>query len=188
MTHYYVVLDTDDDDNLIVKQTERTVALELFAEQDTLSMWDIEINQDQVTVYGAALDAVPTGENKEEIDNLILIALALRPIGAGLELDLIILPSPDVDEFRDSIGVNVVIPMTGIPICGIFVWGAYQADLKIYATSLLRMNAPLYIQVLQIAVEIADRLEKRRVKTLPAMRTALDEIAQSFDKAKLKVK
>lgn len=188
MTHYYVVLDTDDDDNLVVKQTERTAALELFAEQGALPIWDIEINNDQVTVYGVALETAPTGENKEEIENLILMVLGLRPIGAGLELDLIILPSPDVDEFRDSIGVNVVIPMTGIPICGIFVWGTHQADLKIYETSLLRMNAPLYIQVLQIAVEIADRLEKRRVKTIPAMRTALDEIAQSFDKAKLKVK
>lgn len=188
MTHYHVVLYTDDDDNLIVKQTERTVALKLFTEQGALPIWDIKIDDHQVTVYGAALDDIPTGENKEEIDNLILNALALRPIGAGLELDLIILPSPDVEEFQDSIGVNVVIPMTGIAICGIFVWGAYQADLKIYKTSLLRMNAPLYIQVLQIVVEIADRLEKKRVKNLPAMRTALNEIAQSFDKAKLKVK
>ncbi len=188
MTHYYVVLDTDDEDNLIVKETDKTVALEFFAEQGALPMWDIGIDDHKVTVYGGALEAVPTGENKEEIENLILTALALRPIGAGLELELILIPSPDVDEFQDSIGVDVVIPMTGIPICGIFVWGIQRVDLKIYETSLMRINAPLYIQVLQIAVEIANQLEKRRVQTVPTIRAALLEIAQSFDQARLKVK
>ncbi len=187
MTHYYVVLDTDDDDNLVVKPTQKTLALELFAEKGAFPMWDINAGDHQVTVYGGALESLPVGENKEEIDNLVLIVLGLKNHRAGLELQMVIIPKSDVKEFEDAIGINVVIPTSGIAICGIFVWGNQQADLKIYETSLLRINARLYIEVLQIAVEIADRLAKKQERTIPAIRTALIEMAQTFDRANLKV-
>jgi hypothetical protein len=188
MTHLYVVLDTDDEDNLVVKPTEKTIALDLFAQQGTFPAWNIVGEGYIVTIYGGVLEGIPVGENREEIEGLVLRVLGLRPWTAGLELQLIVTQSPDVEEFRDSVGINIVIPATDIAICGIFVWGKHQADLKIYETSLLRANARLYIEVLQIAVEIADRIAKRGVQTLPEIRSALLEIAQTFDKANLRLK
>jgi hypothetical protein len=188
MTHYYVVLETDDDDNLVVKPTQRTEELEVFAQKGLFPAWNIVGQDYTVTIYAGALDNIPTGDNREEIENLVLIELGLRQRNTGLELHLVVTQSPEVEEFRDSVGINLVVPATGIAICGIFIWGAHQADLKIYETSLMRINAPLYIQVLQIAVEIADRLAKRGVQTVPEIRSALIEIAQTFDKANLRPK
>ncbi len=188
MTHHYVILAVDDDHNLVVKPTQRTAALDLLTEQQILPTWAIKGQDYTVTVYGGVLETVPTGENREEIDNLILIALGLREQNANLELQLVLTQSPDVEEFRDSVGINVVIPATEIAICGIFVWGSGQADLKIYETSLLRVNAGLYIEVLQIAVEIANHLAGKRVQTLPQIRSALNEFAQTFDTARLSVR
>lgn len=187
MQHHYVILAVDDDGNLVVKATQRSAALDLLAEQQILPTWTIKGQDYTVTVYGKVLETVPTGENREEIDNLILVALGLREGNASLELQLVLMQSPNVEEFRDAVGINVVIPATEIAICGIFVWGSGQADLKIYETSLLRINAGLYIGVLQIAVEIADQLAAKKVQTLPEIRSALNEFAQIFDMARLSV-
>ena len=188
MQHHYVILSADEDGNLVVKATQKSAALETLAAKHILTMWMIKGEDYAVTVYTEVLETVPTGENREEIDNLILVALGLREGDARLELQLLLTQSPNVEEFRDSVGINVVIPATEIAICGIFVWGSGQADLKIYETSLLRVNAGLYIGVLQIAVEIADQLAAKKVHTLPQIRSALNEIAQTFDTARLSVR
>ena len=105
-----------------------------------------------------------------------------------MQLKLIMNPSPDVEEFRDAVGIDVVIPATGIAICGIFVWRSHNADLKIYEMSLLRTNAPLYIEVIQIAVAIADHLALSGVQSLSSVRVALLNLAKTFEQADLIVK
>ena len=188
MTHYYVVLDTDDADNLVVKPTQKTPSLERFAEQSTSPAWDIKGEGYTVTIYAGVLGSVPVGENKEEIENLVLSVLGLRQLNTTLELDLVVIQSPNVKEFEDSVGINVVIPATDIAICGIFVWRSHNADLKIYETSLLRANAHLYIKVIQIAVEIADHLAEKGVQSVNEIRSALRELSEHFDRALLRVK
>ncbi len=188
MPHYYVILDTDDDDNLLVRLTEKPISLDIFARKGAFPTWDIVGQGYTVTIYGGVLEAVPTGENREEIEGLVLNVLGLKPLNAGLELQLIVTQSPDVEEFEDSVGINVVIPATDIAICGIFVWRSHNADLKIYETSLLRANARMYIEVIQIAVEIADQLAERGVQNVAQITSALREISQTFDQAHLSVK
>ncbi|MBA3875294.1 MAG: hypothetical protein H0X30_39725 [Anaerolineae bacterium] len=188
MTHYYVVLETDDDDNLVVKSTQRTEELEVFARKGLFPAWNIVGEGYIVTLYGGALDNIPTGDNREKIEILVLHELGLRQRNTRLELHLVVTQSPDVEEFRDSVGINLVIPATDIAICGIFVWEKHQADLKIYETSLLRTNARLYIEVFKIAVELADRLAERGVQMPHEIKAVLHEAARQFSPVKLTVK
>jgi hypothetical protein len=188
MTHYYVVLDTDDDDNLVVKPTEKTEVLDVFAQKGASPAWTMVGEGYVVTIYGGALEKVPTGENKEEIENLVLIELGLRQRNTGLELHLVVTQSPDVEEFRDSVGINLVVPATGIAICGIFIWAKHQADLKIYETSLLRVNARLYIEVFKIAAELADQLAESGFQTPDDIKAVLRATAREFGSVKLVVK
>lgn len=188
MTHFYVVLDTDDDDNLVVKPTQKTDALELFAQQGTFPAWNIVGEGYIVTIYGGALEAIPVGENREEIEALVLSALDLRQRNTGLELHLVVTQSPNIEEFRDSVGIKLVVPATDIAICSIFVWGKHQADLKIYETSLLRTNARLYIEVFKIAVEFADPLAESGVQTPNEIKAVLREATRQFSQVKLTVK
>lgn len=187
MTHYYVVLDADDEGNLVVKPTERTLSLELFAEQGAFPAWNIVGEGYIVTIYGGALEGIPVGENREEIENLVQIELGLRKRNTGLELHLVVTQSPDVEEFRDSVGINLVISATGIAICGIFVWSSYNADLKIYETSLLRTNVKLYIEVFKIAGELADILAESGVQTLDKVKAVLQKAVKTFDTVDLKL-
>jgi hypothetical protein len=188
MTHYYVVLDTDDDDNLVVKPTEKTEVLDAFAQKGAFPAWNIVGEGYIVTIYGGALDNIPTGDNREEIEILVLHELGLRQRNTSLELHVIVTQSPDVDEFRDSVGVNLVIPATGIAICGIFVWAKRQADLKIYETSLLRTNIGLYIEVFKIAAELADRLAESGVQTLDEVKAVLQKASKALNHVSLIVK
>ena len=188
MTHYYVVLDTDDADNLVVKPTQKIPSLERFAEQGSFPAWDIKGEGYIVTIYAGVLASIPVCENKEEIENLVLSVLGLRQFNTTLELQLVVIQSHDVKEFEDSVGINVVIPATDIAICGIFVWRSHNADLKIYETSLLRANAHLYIEVIQIAVKIADHLAEKGVHSVDEITSALRDLSQHFDRALLRVK
>ncbi len=188
MTHYYVVLETDDDGNLVVKPTQRNEELEVFAQKGLFPAWNIVGQDYTVTIYGGALDNIPTGDNREEIENLVLIELGLQQRNTGLELHLVVTQSPDVEEFRDSVGINLVVPATGIAICGIFVWAKHQADLKIYETSLLRVNARLYIEVFKIVADLADRLAESGVQTLDDVKAVLRATARQFSLVKLTVK
>lgn len=185
MNHYYVVLNSDDEGNLLVNPTERSLSLELFAEKGTFPAWDI-IGEDYiVTIYGGALEKLPVGENKEEIESLVLTKLGLMQHNTRLEINLVITQSPNVDEFRDSVGVDLVISATGIAICGIFVWARHQADLKIYETSLLRVNVGLYIEVFKTAAELANRLAESGVQTLDEVKNVLLEAVKTFDQVNL---
>ena len=187
MTHYYVVLDADDDDNLVVKPTQKTEALDVFAQKGTFPAWNIVGEGYIVTIYGGALEAIPVGKNREEIESLVLHELQLRQRNTALELHLVVTQSPDFGEFRDSVGINLVVPATGIAICDIFVWGSHQADLKIYETSLLRTNAQLYIEVFKIAAELADRLAESGVQMPNEIKAVLRETARQFSQIKLVV-
>jgi len=104
-----------------------------------------------------------------------------------MDLKLIITESPTIEEFHDAIGINVVIPATGIPICGIFVWGRRNADLRIYETSLLRTNAKSYIAILQLAADLADMLHANDARTLDAVKRVLAAATQSITKFKLSI-
>ena len=105
-----------------------------------------------------------------------------------MEIDLVVVQSPDVEEFRDSVGINLVVPATGIPICGIFVWAKNQADLKIYETALLRANARLYIKVFKTAAALADRLAESGVQTADEIRTLLSKTVKQFSEVHLTLK
>ena len=105
-----------------------------------------------------------------------------------MEIELVITQSPDVEEFRDSVGINLVVPSTGIAICGIFVWGKHQADLKIYETSLLRANARLYIKVFKTAAALADRLAESGVQSVDEIKSLLSKTVKQFGEVNLTVK
>lgn len=105
-----------------------------------------------------------------------------------MEIDLVVTQSPDVEEFRDSVGINLVVPATGIAICGIFLWSKHQADLKIYETSLLRANARLYIKVFKTAAALADRLAESDVQTVDEVRSLLGKTVKQFGEVNLTVK
>jgi len=104
-----------------------------------------------------------------------------------MDLKLIITKSPAVEGFRDAIGINVVIPATDIPICGIFVWGQRNADLHIYETSLLRANAPSYIEVIQIAAELANLLYENNARSLLDVKKILRNASKTYARATLQV-
>ncbi len=104
-----------------------------------------------------------------------------------MDLTLKLTTTPKVEEFHDAIGIDVVISGTGIAICGIFVWGQRNADLHIYATSLLRVNAKQYITVIQLAAELADMLYANDARTMEAVKNVLNAAAKTATKFNLQV-
>jgi hypothetical protein len=77
MNQFYVVIDEDDDRNLVYKPTEYTISLEAFAEKGAFPLWRIQYEDNEITVYAGALTAVPAGEDREEMEQRILIVLDL---------------------------------------------------------------------------------------------------------------
>ncbi len=78
-------------------------------------------------------------------------------------------------------------PATRIAICGIFVWGQRNADLRIYETSLLRVNTRIYIEVLQTAADLADLLYENDVRTIHDVKKVLQNASKTFEKVKLQL-
>ena len=102
-----------------------------------------------------------------------------------MELKLVINETPKIEAFHDAIGIDLVIPATGIAICGIYVWGQRNADLHIYETSLLRANTRMYIKALQTAADLAELLYKNDARTLADVKRILQAAVKKQGKVKL---
>jgi hypothetical protein len=77
MKRFYVVIDVDDDRNLVYKPTEYTARLEAFTATGVFLMWGFTYDDNHITVYAGALSAMPVGDNREAIEQRILVALNL---------------------------------------------------------------------------------------------------------------
>ena len=78
MTGFYVVIDYDDNRNLVFLPTERTMVLEAFADQGAFPMWTFQHGQHEITVYAGALETMPLGDNRHEMELRALAALNLK--------------------------------------------------------------------------------------------------------------
>ncbi|MBA3874291.1 MAG: hypothetical protein H0X30_34610 [Anaerolineae bacterium] len=77
MREFYIVIDQDDDKELVYKPTQHTYILDNWAELQPFPKWDFEHSDCRITVYGVALYHMPVGEDLEEMEQRILVALDL---------------------------------------------------------------------------------------------------------------
>ena len=77
MKQFYIVIDQDDDRELVYKPTQQTFLLDMIAEMQPFPKWEFEKGDYRVTVYPIALYHMPVGEDREEMEQRILMALDL---------------------------------------------------------------------------------------------------------------
>ncbi len=77
MRDFHIVIDQDDDREWVYKPTQYSNVLHIMAKMHPVQPWTFEREDYRVTVYPIALYQMPAGEELEEIEHRILVALNL---------------------------------------------------------------------------------------------------------------
>ena len=78
MREFYIVIDQDDDRELVYRPTQYQPFARYYKPKCTrVPKWTFEREDYRVTVYPIALFHMPVGEDREEMEQRILVALNL---------------------------------------------------------------------------------------------------------------